>query len=51
MEVDPSHPPMIQQWIQDQQQQQQQQGSLRVHWEASYKDFCGRDRFVKLSLH
>jgi release factor glutamine methyltransferase len=46
MEVDPSHPKRIQEWLQESPEIQQ-----RVRFEASYQDMFGRDRFVKLCVH
>jgi release factor glutamine methyltransferase len=45
MEVDPSHPKRIQNWLKGHRQLQQ-----RVRYEASYQDMFGRDRFVKLCV-
>jgi release factor glutamine methyltransferase len=43
MEVDPTHPRKMKQWIQD-------EPSLGVDFEDSYKDLFGRERFVKLRV-
>ena len=42
MEVDPTHPQIIEQWIGD--------SDLPVEFESSYKDMFGKERFVKLSI-
>jgi release factor glutamine methyltransferase len=43
MEVDPTHPKKIEEWL-------RKSPDLKVHFESSYKDLFGKDRFVKLSL-
>jgi release factor glutamine methyltransferase len=43
MEVDPSHPDLIREWL-------WKSPSLGVNFESSYKDLYGNDRFVKLSV-
>ncbi len=43
MEVDPSHPEIIQQWITSSQ-------SLGVTFDSTHKDMFGKDRFVKLNV-
>ena len=43
MEVDPSHPAILQEWI-------NANPDLGVKFESCYKDMFGKDRFVKLSL-
>jgi release factor glutamine methyltransferase len=46
MEVDPTHPRMIKEWIEDETSKR----FLGVAFEASYKDMFGKDRFVKLRV-
>jgi release factor glutamine methyltransferase len=48
LEVDPSHPPLLQQWLQS--EQRQRTNSKRVEMVSVHQDFCGRDRFVKLRV-
>jgi release factor glutamine methyltransferase len=43
MEVDPSHPDLIREWLES-------SPSLSVNFDSSYKDMFGKDRFVKLSV-
>jgi release factor glutamine methyltransferase len=45
MEVDPTHPRMIQEWIEEETSK-----SLGVAFESSYKDMFGKDRFVQLRV-
>jgi release factor glutamine methyltransferase len=43
MEVDPSHPKIIQEWLDN-------QDGGKVRFESSHKDMFGKDRFVKLRV-
>jgi release factor glutamine methyltransferase len=42
MEVDPTHPSMIKEWLES--------SNLGVEFESSFKDMFGKDRFVKLRV-
>ena len=46
MEVDPSHPALLQSWL----DQDEQRRDLGVFLEATHQDLSGRDRFVKLAF-
>ncbi|KAL3901242.1 MAG: hypothetical protein SGARI_006102 [Bacillariaceae sp.] len=43
MEVDPTHPQMIEEWVNS-------TPELQVNFESAHKDLFGKDRFVKLSV-
>jgi len=45
MEVDPTHPQLIQEWLED-----SKSLDLGVKFESSYEDLYGKERFVKLSV-
>jgi len=47
MEVDDSHPRMMEQWLAP---GSKESIRLGVEYCSGYKDFCGRDRFVKLKV-
>ena len=47
LEVDDSHPQIIKQWLA---RGSEESSRLRVEYCESAKDFCGRDRFVKLRI-
>ena len=47
MEVDDSHPRMMEQWLAS---GSKESIRLGVEYCSGYKDFCGRDRFVKLKV-
>ncbi len=47
MEVDDSHPSLIADWLSP---GSQESVRLGVECISTYKDFCGRDRFVKLRV-
>ncbi|KAL7529945.1 hypothetical protein ACHAWF_003169 [Thalassiosira exigua] len=48
MEVDDSHPSVIARWLAPESQESSHWG---VEYCDTHKDFCGRDRFVKLSVN
>lgn len=47
MEVDDSHPSMMEKWLAPGSEESERWG---VQYCSGYKDFCGRDRFVKLKV-
>lgn len=46
MEVDPTHPSLLQSWLDEEAQRK----SLGVYLESSHRDLSGRNRFVKLAF-
>ena len=46
MEVDPSHPALLQSWLDEEEQRK----SLGVFLESTFQDMSGNDRFVKLAF-
>ena len=46
MEVDPSHPVLLQSWLDEEEQRK----SLGVFLESTFQDMSGKDRFVKLAF-
>lgn len=46
MEVDPSHPKLLEAWLDEEEQRR----ALGVYLESSHRDLSGRDRFVKLAF-
>lgn len=49
MEVDPTHPAILKDWLLWQ-QQQELDCLMGVKFVETHKDMCGRDHFVKLSV-